>query len=238
VGADSITVTYSGDSYFGGSSASLRQQVNSTAALSITTASLPSGQVGVAYSASITATGGTTPYKFTMTGLPAGLTQSSSGSNQITGTPTASGTFTVTVTVTDSSNPVQTASKTYSLTIAAASTGEPAISIKYLDQGTNSGNYFVDLTVTNTGTGNAAAVSISKLAFRVLSGTGTVTYNTTLSPALPLALGRLNAGSSTTVRLYLNVNGTVTIFSISENGNVVDMSGTTLAYASGQVVID
>ena len=48
----------------------------------------------------LTASGGASPYTFTATGLPTGLTISSSG--LISGTPTARGTFTVTATATDS----------------------------------------------------------------------------------------------------------------------------------------
>jgi hypothetical protein len=61
------------------------------------------GSVGTAYpSFQFTATGGTTPYTWTATGLPGGLTLSTSG--LLSGTPTASGNFNVSVTVTDSSN--------------------------------------------------------------------------------------------------------------------------------------
>lgn len=61
------------------------------------------GTVGTAYpSFQFTATGGTTPYTWTATGLPAGLTLSTAG--LLSGTPTAGGSFNVTVTVTDSSN--------------------------------------------------------------------------------------------------------------------------------------
>jgi len=234
VGSASIVATYGGNSNFNGSSGSLTQVVSAT--LTITTTSLPSGQVGVAYSASITATGGTTPYTFTITGLPPGLTANSSG--QITGAPTTAGTYTVTATVTDSSSPQQTTTMTYSVTIAPAASGEPAISITLLDQGTASGSLYVDLTVTNTGPGKAASASINQLTFRTLTGSGTVTYNTSLSPSLPIAIGPLSAGSSTTVRLYLTVPGTVTRFTIAENGNVVDISGTTLAYSASQMIIN
>jgi hypothetical protein len=234
VGSDSIVATYGGNSNFNGSSGSLTQVVSAT--LTITTTSLPSGQVGVAYSASITATGGTTPYTFTVTGLPPGLTANSSG--QIAGTPTTAGTYTVTATVTDSSSPQQTTTMTYSVTIAPAASGEPAISITLLDQGTASGSLYVDLMVTNTGPGKATSASINQLAFRTLTGSGTVTYNTSLSPSLPIAIGPLSAGSSTTVRVYLTVPGTVTRFTIAENGNVVDSSGTTLAYSASQMIIN
>jgi hypothetical protein len=61
------------------------------AALSITTASLPDGTIGQAYSATLTAGGGTAPYTWNMVSgsLPAGLSLSANGA--ITGTPAAEG---------------------------------------------------------------------------------------------------------------------------------------------------
>ena len=56
------------------------------AALAITTATLPDAQVGVPYSFQLTESGGTPPYTWTETGLPAGLTMSPAG--LISGTPT------------------------------------------------------------------------------------------------------------------------------------------------------
>jgi len=90
-----------------------------TTPVSFTTASLPSGTAGTAYSATLAATGGTAPYKFTVpSGLPSGLSLASSGT--LSGTPTTAGTSSFTATVTDSSSTPQTASKTLSITIAAA----------------------------------------------------------------------------------------------------------------------
>jgi hypothetical protein len=66
--------------------------------LEVTTTSLPEAEVGVAYSATLTATGGLPPYTWTATGLPAGLSCSPAG--VISGTPTAAGTDPVVVTVT------------------------------------------------------------------------------------------------------------------------------------------
>ncbi len=87
--------------------------------LGITTASLPPGTINTAYTASVAGIGGTTPYSWSATGLPAGLTINPV-SGQITGTPTASGPFTVAVTLTDASTPTHlTATRNLSLTIAA-----------------------------------------------------------------------------------------------------------------------
>ena len=55
--------------------------------------------MGTPYSATIAASGGATPYTFSATGLPAGLSISASGA--ITGTPTAPGDSTIVVTVKD-----------------------------------------------------------------------------------------------------------------------------------------
>ena len=84
--------------------------------LGIVTLSLPDGAVGVAYSASLTASGGVPPYTWTVTGLPAGVTATAAGT--ISGTPTAAGTFTVSASVKDAAG-VSTA-KSYSVTIVPA----------------------------------------------------------------------------------------------------------------------
>lgn len=78
---------------------------------------LPDGTVGVAYSATVNVTGGTSPYTCTITGLPAGL--SATGCT-VSGTPTTAGSSTVTVEVTDSSSPAKTRIVTQTITIAAA----------------------------------------------------------------------------------------------------------------------
>ncbi len=72
--------------------------------LAITTSSLPNGSVGVAYTASITVSGGVGALKYSATGLPANLTINSA-TGQITGVPQSSGTSTVDVTVSDSNTP-------------------------------------------------------------------------------------------------------------------------------------
>jgi uncharacterized protein (TIGR03437 family) len=68
--------------------------------LGITTKTLPFGTETAAYSATLAAIGGTPPYSFSATGLPQGLSLSTSGA--ISGTPKAAGNFPITVQVTDS----------------------------------------------------------------------------------------------------------------------------------------
>jgi uncharacterized repeat protein (TIGR01451 family) len=70
------------------------------AVLAITPASLPNGSIGLAYSETLTVTGGTAPYAFAAPGsLPPGLALSSGGT--LSGMPTQSGDFGFTVTATD-----------------------------------------------------------------------------------------------------------------------------------------
>ncbi|MBZ5728150.1 MAG: putative Ig domain-containing protein [Acidobacteriia bacterium] len=84
------------------------------AALSIaTTSPLTTGQVGVTYAVQFSATGGTPPYSWTATGVPAGLALSAAG--LLSGAPTASGTFTIAVTATD--NVRASVARNFSLTV-------------------------------------------------------------------------------------------------------------------------
>src|SRR6476661_2759170 len=90
---------------------------SSNSPLTITTSSLPSGVVNAAYNVTLVASGGKTPYAWSLTtgSLPAGLSLSREG--VISGTPTAAGTSSFTVTLTDSQNPSSIATATYSLVV-------------------------------------------------------------------------------------------------------------------------
>lgn len=89
----------------------------------ITTESLPYGQINQSYCAVVTASGGKTPYNYTVSGLPSGLSYDTNcGScptndkgECIHGTPTQSGSFPVSLSVTDNNG--DSDSKTLTLTI-------------------------------------------------------------------------------------------------------------------------
>lgn len=91
-------------------------------ALAVTTSFLPDGEVGVGYSTTLAAAGGTTPLTWTLSGgsLPDGLKLSDGGT--ISGTPQAGGTFNFSVQVTDSGSPQQTATQSFTIFIAKAGT--------------------------------------------------------------------------------------------------------------------
>jgi Putative Ig domain len=100
--------------------------------LAITSSALTSTTVGVSYSQSMQASGGSAPYTWTKTSgaLPAGLSLSQS-TGLISGVPTASGKFTFTATVTDSSSPAQLTSATNTISVAPGSApiAPPVLSI-------------------------------------------------------------------------------------------------------------
>ncbi len=98
------------------------------AALTLTTRSLATGTIGQSYAQSLTATGGTKPYSWTVAGaLPAGLTLDSVA-GLLSGVPQTTASVLLQLRVTDASTPSQSATVTLPLTInAAPSTGASII---------------------------------------------------------------------------------------------------------------
>jgi len=97
--------------------------------LSIATTSLPPGEKTLAYTTTLTTTGGTSAYTWAVSNLPAGVTYSPT-TGVISGTPTAVVAPLVGITVTDAAG--ATATKSLTLTITAA----PAISLVTIANGT------------------------------------------------------------------------------------------------------
>ncbi len=113
----------------------------------ISTTALPSGTVQVPYTAALAATGGTTPYSWSVVAgsLPPGLALGGS-TGAITGTPSASGQYSFTVQVTDSAASPKTATQALSLNIA----GSPLqITTVTLPAGAVGVNYNATLAATN-----------------------------------------------------------------------------------------
>jgi hypothetical protein len=109
--------------------------------------------------------------------------------------------------------------------------GEPSL-VGHTVSGSKTGTtQILQVTFSNTGSGTASNVSITKVQVKTTGGTGTVTY---LSPALPISVGNIPAGGSATVSLSFLVPSTVTYFTITETGTMEDDAGTTVPFSSTQ----
>ncbi|MCU6496879.1 hypothetical protein LPN04_03620 [Rugamonas sp. A1-17] len=146
------------------------------------------------------------------------------------------------ITVSAQSTSVATLHNSASLTVfvtgAAQVPGRPDFTAAIVGQETVApGVIGIDVRLTNIGVGTARDMTLSSLSLRTLAGTGTVTLNTALSPALPMITPNVDVGSFFTVRLTFNVPPTVQRFSVIENGGVTDLSGVIYAYSQAQSVI-
>ncbi len=107
----------------GGSKSTTTNKPPTPLVITLTTP-LPSGVVNIAYSATLTASGGTAPYSWSITGgaLPSGLALGAGG--VLAGTPTAVGSSTFTIQVADSESTPQTTTVSVALAI-----GDGAVAI-------------------------------------------------------------------------------------------------------------
>ena len=150
-------------------------------AITLSPASLPNGVVGAAYSATISATGGVSPYTFSVTSgtLPAGLSLSSAG--VLSGTPTTAGTSDITITATDING--CTGNRGYSIKISSC----PTITLlpASLPNGIAGGAYSVTIRATG---------GISPYTYQIYSGS--------LPPGLTLGGNGVLSGIPTTIGSY------------------------------------
>ena len=209
-------------------------------ALSITTTSLASGAVGVAYSQSLAATGGTQPYHWQLTfgTLPAGLSLNAT-TGLISGTPTAPASATpLTFQVTDSGSPALSANASLNLTIAPTTL---TIGTTSLANGTIGIAYSQTLAATGgTGAYTWALTSGTLPAGLTLNAsTGLISGTpTAIASATPLTFKVTDSGSpvqTATVNLTLSVFApplTITTASLS-NGVVGTPYSATLAASGG-----
>ncbi|HEX8755087.1 MAG TPA: Ig domain-containing protein [Steroidobacteraceae bacterium] len=149
--------------------------------VAITTGSLPAGTVGNAYAATLAASGGTSPYKWSLIGgsLPSGLSLNAA-SGAIAGTPAApANDVSLTFQVADSSSSAQTASATLSLTVNA---GKISIAISPRRAGLTVGQQ-LDLTATTSdSTGVTWSVTPSGGAFSSTTSSSGRTVTLTAPP--------------------------------------------------------
>jgi outer membrane autotransporter protein len=210
-------------------------------AVSFTTGSpLPNATGGVAYSQTIAAAGGATPYTFTLVSgaLPTGMTFSPSG--VLAGTPLAGGTFNFTLRATDTAT--QTADQSYQLVVDA-----PAITLApaSLPGGTVGRTYAQNLTASGGTAPYTYAVTAGVLpagltlnSAGALSGTpttagsfnatvtttdqhnflGTQNYTIVIGEPAPAAVddsANVNANGAATITVTGNDNGPITSIAIT-----------------------
>ncbi len=210
--------------------------------LALTTTSLPSGQVATAYSATLTATGGTTPYAWSLTAgsLPSGLSLNAA-TGVISGTPTAAASATpLTLAVSDTGSPQQSAFVNVTLTIAAMSSAPLSISTTSLPNGQASASYSATLVATGGTTPYAWSLTAGTLpsglslnaATGEISGTPTATVTAT-----PLTFTATDANSHTaSANLTLTIAAaTITVSVSPKRGGVVTGQGLALTATTNDV---
>jgi predicted hotdog family 3-hydroxylacyl-ACP dehydratase len=167
-------------------------------------------QVGQAYSQTNAASGGTTPYTYSVSAgtLPAGTTLNTS-SGTVSGTPTAAGAFSYTIKATDSGSPTaQTATHVVSGTITPATltlTATPAAT-------TQVGQSY---SQTNVASGGTTPYTYSLFAGTLPAGTtlnvstGTVSGTPTTAGAFSYAIKATDSGSPTAQTATQVSSGTI-----------------------------
>lgn len=239
VGPDSFTYRAS-DGALQSSAASVSLTV--CPVINLSPASLPSATAGVAYSQTVTPSGSTAPYTFTVSGLPNGLSVAATNTDvTISGAPIQTGNFPVTVNVTDSLG--CQVSKAYTLTVncqtitlSLSVNGPPTIaSAAALTRRQDS----PASAAVQIATVNDAETAANSLTVAVISGgtaTGiTVGSITNTSGAIMATVAAGCGATSGTVRLQVTDGGSLTT-TADLQVNVTANTQPTLTYLTPQVV--
>lgn len=212
-------------------------------ALSLPTMVLPDGTVGDVYPAQTlpAVTGGTAPYTYVATNLPAGLSFDAS-TRIITGTPTVGGNYTISLKVTDANANVATSNYTISIKVKApiannvvTCNGTSAVlTVSNLQAGVtynwygSTGN--TPLTTNNNGTYTTAALT-SNTTFYVeaVSGTGVSTRTavnvsinaTPAAPSISTNNQVINSGQSTVLQASAEAGSTINWYNVPSGGAIL-----------------
>jgi hypothetical protein len=191
-GAFSVTVTVT-DSASNTNSSAFPLTINP--ALTFTgPGTLPAGDLNANFTFTITAGGGSPPYTFTATGLPAGLSIGSSSGN-ISGTVLAMGTFPFTVTVTDAVGNPNSSGFTVTLDPALTITGPATLPAADVNA-----NYTFTVTASG-GSGTGYSFSATGLpAGLSINGPGVISGTPTAVGTSPVTVTVVDTNQVTTTK--------------------------------------
>jgi hypothetical protein len=203
--------------------------------LSVSTSSLPKGQVGANYSAPLAATGGTAPYHWALASgaLPAGLTLAASGT--ITGTPSAAANAaSIGLKVTDSGSPAQSSARTLSLTIAPSAL---VVTTQSLPVGEVGAAYAASLSATGGTPPYQWSIKSGTLAAGLsLGGSGSISGTPTATSGAPVTFELQDSSSpvlTQSVTLPMTVNAALAVTTTSLPAAQVGKAYTTTLTATG-----
>ncbi|NDG72293.1 MAG: hypothetical protein EBY32_13560, partial [Proteobacteria bacterium] len=160
-------------------------------------------RVGIPFSANLTASGGRSPYTFSVnaSGLPAGLTLSAAG--VLSGTPTLAGIVSFTISAGDSGVPKNTTSRTYTTTV-------DEYGMTVVETPVISGKQFTAITpvqlAVNGGIANYIWSANSTTGLTVNASTGLLSGNLTAAPGNYTLVASVRDGRNQTATRNLTVS--------------------------------
>lgn len=200
-GSDSFY--YTATSTGGTSSPSLVNITISAPTITISPSSLPIGVVGTAYSQTLTSSGGSGSYSYSVTSgsLPSWMTLSSGG--VLSGTPTIIGTsnFTITSTDTSTGNGPATASRSYSLSINGGPPNSISTTTGTTQSTTVSTAFNTALQVTVLDVSNAP-VTGATVTFSAPSSGASATFSSTTAITNSSGIASVTATANSTAGSY------------------------------------
>ena len=192
---------------------------SATGGVTVTNPGAKSGTVGTAISSfTLSASGGTAPYTWTGTGLPPGVTVSSSGT--VSGTPTTAGTYNATVTATASAG--GSGSATFTFTVSGGG-GGGCSGQKLGNPGFETGSAAPWTASTGVVDSSASQAAHAGSWKAWLNGYGT-THTDTLSQSVAIP-----AGCGATLTFYVHIDSAETTTSTAYDKLTVKAGSTTLA---------